>query len=63
MRAIIYAVQVVIGGVLGALLGRGASTAIGAAASPSCWRGCCAVLAVVVVGMLIFGAVATHSGW
>ena len=63
MRTIVYVVQVVIGGVLGALLGRGASTAIGAAASPSCWRGCCAVLAVVVVGMLIFGAVAAYSGW
>ena len=57
MRAIIYAVQVVIGGVLGALLGRGASTAIGAAASPSCWRGCCAVLAVMVVGAVIVGAI------
>lgn len=63
MRAIIYAVQVVIGGVLGALLGRGASTAIGAAASPSCWRGCCAVLAVVVVGMAVLGFVAATQGW
>lgn len=63
MRAIVYAIQVVIGGVLGALLGRGASTAIGAAASPSCWRGCCAVLVVAVVGMLVLGGVGAVRGW
>lgn len=63
MRAIIYAVQVMIGTLLGALLGRGASTAIGAASSPSCWRGCCAVLVIVVVGMAIFGAVGVTRRW
>ena len=60
MRTIIYAIQVAVGGVLGALLGRGASTA---ASSPSCWRGCCAALAVVTVGMLIFGFVAATQEW
>lgn len=63
MRAIIYAVQVVIGGALGALLGRGAITVVDAAASPSCWRGVCGVLAVVVVGMLVLGGVAAVRGW
>lgn len=63
MRAIVYVIQVFIGGVLGALLGRSASTAIGAASSPSCWRGCCAVLAVVVVGIAVLGFVAATQGW
>ncbi|MGP5377697.1 hypothetical protein ACTXM8_17070 [Brachybacterium alimentarium] len=62
MRAIVYVIQVFIGGVLGAILGRGASTAIGAASSPSCWRGCCAVVAVVVVGLAVLGGVAAYSG-
>lgn len=63
MRTIIYAIQVVVGGLLGALLGRGASTAIDAAASPSCWRGCCAVMAVVAVGLAVLGGVAAVRGW
>ena len=63
MAAIVYVIQVVIGGVLGAILGRGAITAVDAAASPSCWRGCCAVVAVVVVGMLVLGGVGAARGW
>ena len=63
MRAIVYVIQVVIGGALGALLGRSAITAIDAAASPTCWRGCCAVVAVVVVGLAVLGGVAAYSGW
>lgn len=63
MRAIVYVIQVVIGGVLGAILGRGAITAVDAAASPSCSRGCCGVLAVLVIGMAVLGGVAAYSGW
>lgn len=63
MRTIVYVVQVIIGGMIGMILGRGASAAIGAASSPSCWRGCCAVAAVVVVGLGVFGAVAATQGW
>lgn len=63
MRAIVYVVQVVIGSVLGVLLGRGAITAVDAAASPPCWRGCCAVMAVVAVGLAVLGGVAAIRGW
>ena len=55
MRAIIYALQVIVGGLIGAVLGRGAAVVI---RSPGARRGCCAVLVVVVTGAVIFGMVA-----